>query len=163
MKKVLLILGLFLIIFGCVSPTLNQATLEDFENLKEEYGVSENFSPDLASMNDYITDLTNLSTRSSFSLANITQTEIYSAKSFYYYSLATRTISYINTSGCDELLRNDLKNYLDLTINNSNLAINNLETLPQNELDSLRENQKEIIENIRSNSRSYLSSFNQIC
>lgn len=164
MKKIVIFLVVLLfLIIGCISPTLNQASFEDFEDLKENYEVKNSFSPNLILMNDYIIDLTELRTRSSFNLAAVIDADIYSAKSFYYYSIAGKTINLITINKCTQKERNDIMNYYNLAEENANVAIEKLRVLSETDLSNLRENQLELIEQIKANSQGYLQNINNFC
>lgn len=163
MKKIVIILALALLMMGCISPAFEQASFDEFENLKESYEVENSFSPNLILMNDYIIDLTELRTRSSFNLAGIIEAEIFSAKSFYYYSLANKSANLVVINNCKEKQRIDIENYYNLSEQNANIAIQKLSSLNEGDLSSLRENQLGLIEQIKSNSEGYLEKLNNFC
>ncbi len=163
MNKLFVIILASLLIFGCISPTLEQSTFEDFNFLKEKYEVTQAFSVNTIIMNDYISELSIMRSKSSFNLAAVIDAEIPSAKAFYYYSLANQNIRLISINNCSENDKLTIRQNLNLAISNSNLAINKINSLLFIENSNLRENQKEVLEEIKTNSENALIELNSFC
>lgn len=163
MKKILLIIAVLIMLFGCISPTLNQATFSDLEEIQKEFGVTDFYSPNTIIMNDYINDLSELRVRSSLSLASVIDAEIYSSKAFYYYSLSNQVSRVISLNNCNEKSKLELKNYLELSIKNSEIAIQKINSLLFFDTIHLKVNQKEIMTEINLESQKNLIKLDEIC
>lgn len=156
----LLIIGLFL--FGCIAPVANQATFEEFNLLKEKYGVENSFSPNSIIMNDYISELSELRVRSSFNLATVIDAELYSAKSFYYFSLANQKIM-ASISNCSQNQRSEIQRNFRFASENSSIAISKIDAVLFTDSVNLRENQRELMLEISEQSQLVLREINSIC
>lgn len=151
-----------LLVFGCISPVSNQATFEEFNELKDEYGVVNSFSPNISIMNDYISDISELRARSSFNLATVIDAEIYSAKSFYYYSIANQKTSLV-LGNCSQNQRIEIQRYFRFARDNSDIAINKIDLVLFVDGQNLRENQRELMQEINDYSINILREINSIC
>jgi hypothetical protein len=149
MKKVIIsvlaVLALLVIASGCVSLTPNQATLREFETLKQEYAPTA-FPTNTSVLSDYISELSVLRTRSSLSVANVVDAELNSANAFYYYNLALSEFNKINFSSCDAKTVNQTKSFVALTKNHSENASTIIQIINSAEKAYLNPNQRELVE-----------------
>lgn len=163
MKKILLVLVISMFFFGCIAPTLEQATFNDFDDLKEKFGVYNAFSSNTIVMNDYINQLSLLRSRSSLNLASVIDAELYSAKAFYYFSLSNQSMRIITLNNCNQKDKLDLQRYLNFTISNSEMALQKIDSLLFTDTVHLKINQRDVIEQIKISAQENLMQLDEVC
>lgn len=163
MKIILILIVLVIFSFGCISVNPNQASFEEFNSLKEKYGVENNFSPNTNLMNDYISELSDLKTRSSFNLSMVIDAELHSSKAFYYYSISNQRLSELNSSNCSLSKKNELITFLRLANKNAIIAKNKIDAILFIDLENIRENQSELMNEINVISNTIINEINFIC
>ena len=120
MRKIVILLVCFALIFGCTN-IVDSTTDAEFNNLKADFGVEIGFVPDLDIMNSYIIELSILRSMSNIPLSGILDVELASAQSFFYLTKAFNESAQINYSKnhCKSTAYTNTLLYLDLTINHS--------------------------------------------
>jgi hypothetical protein len=141
-----------LLLFGCTAldPNAEKKSLEQFSKLQTSYGVKENFSPVLGTMNDYVTDLSAIAGSAPMSTKKFIEAELYSAESFYYLNKAineSRTINYQNIKCSDKEVKST-REMINLASSYQTKAVSAISTLNDSELKNLRPNQAEIVNGI---------------
>jgi hypothetical protein len=163
MKVIIILLVLFTLIFGCTG--LETATNNDFNLLKEQYGVTDAFYPDLDIMNSYITDLSLLRSKSVMSLSRVIDVELYSAQSFYYFSKSLEESSKINygLNFCNSKSYKNTLIYLGLSKNYSQKANFALTQVLPTDMYLLKTNQSEVINNFYNLANEYMLALEELC
>ncbi len=149
---IVLLLAFALLLFGCTAldPNAEKKSLEQFSKLQTSYGVNENFSPVLGTMNDYITDLAVVAGSAPSSTKKFIEAELYAAEAFYYLNKAineSRTIDYQNIR-CSNREVKSTRDMINLANNYQAKASSLISTLTESELNNLRPNQVEIVNGI---------------
>ncbi len=73
------------LLFGCTAPTqTDKEALSKFTLLQQKYFVVSGYSSSITTMNDYISELSLLRSKSGGESAKIIEAELYSAEAFYY-------------------------------------------------------------------------------
>ncbi len=161
MKKLLSLLIVFFVLFGC---TINNGVDEnDFLRLKKEYSVESSFNPNLDLMNSYLNEVSLLRSNSYGSLAKALDFEIASAQAFIYFTRALEESKQINyfLNHCSTIEYKNIVSYLSLSAKYSDNA-NSMILLP-NEVSMLRENQLETTKEINAFAKELLASIRETC
>jgi hypothetical protein len=149
MKKIIIPILLMLVILavasGCVSLVPNQATLQEFQSVKTKYAPIA-FPTTTGALGDYISELSLLRTRSSLSVANVTDAELNAVQAFYYYNLTINEFTKLNFSSCDAKIVNQTEAFAGLTKKYADLAIASYNLTSSSERAYLNPNQAELNE-----------------
>ena len=146
-KLILPILILAMLLFGCIGAQDDSKSFSQFSALKTKYYLTEGFSSNNATMNDYISDLSALRTKTAGSSQKVLDAEIYSARTFFELSKAVSQSAQINFTPikCSSI---EVKNTI-LSLNNAFADFENaqkaLNALNEKELSYLRAGQKEMV------------------
>lgn len=134
---------------GCVSPQDEQKNFDALTKIQENYLVKTGFSSNLATMSDYINDLSELKSKTSGSAGKVIEAELYSAQTFYYYNKAlveSTSINYQNMS-CSSTETKSTISSITIAGDYAAKATNALTGLFESEKAELRTNQLETIKN----------------
>ncbi len=161
----LVVLALFVLSFGCTTSNLGSVSSQDLSLLQEKYGVKDNFSPNLGVMNNYVSELSVLRARSSLGITNVLEAELNSAQAFYYFQKAISESQLITTEKdfCSSKEFIDVKNYIELSLNYSNKAVNLISSFNLEELSLLRTDQLEIVSQLKSDALNIQSDLKKRC
>jgi len=143
--KILVILSVLLIAlaFGCLGVSNETETYDKLHALEQKYFVTQNYSSNLASMNDYINELVQLKSKTTGASGKVIEAEIYSAQTFYYLQKAlvdSTAIDYQNILCSSSEVKATYAS-AKLAKSSSKNAINSLSGLSDKEKLNLRENQ----------------------
>lgn len=159
-----LLLVLFLMLFGCNAQP-DSKTLQDFSKLKQDFGVQKAYSSDLEKMDEYITQLSVLSSKSCCSSSKVISAELSSANAFYYLAKAINSSAEIDylRPGCNSKEINDAMNYSKLSQQSAEKAITQISALTVDELKNLRENQLNFIKGYKERAQQINDYLQRIC
>jgi hypothetical protein len=82
------LIAVLLLSFGCTQTQSDKSAFDSFSTLKESYSAVDSLPTNNIKLNDYISDLAALSSKSGGSAARIIIAELYSAQTFYYLNTA---------------------------------------------------------------------------
>ncbi|MFA6065016.1 MAG: hypothetical protein WCW44_06435 [archaeon] len=140
---------LFLVLlFGCTAPTqTDKEALSKLGVLEQKYFVVNGYSSSITTMNDYISELSLLRSKSSGESARIIEAELYSAETFYYLNKTIIDSAPINSKQikCSSNEVQEIISSVTLAFDYSTKAINSINSLSEEAKKSLRENQLQIV------------------
>lgn len=142
------------------------AALQEFRAISGKHGMLEGFIPITTKMEDYMSDLSALRGKlSEGSAANIVDTELSSAKSYYYLLRAVQDSAEINAAypECGGVAAKEARVFCNTSITEADYASSKITILSAEEKENLRENQLEIIQENKSLAQALKEQINAVC
>jgi hypothetical protein len=142
------LLALLALVMGCTSLSSDKDSFGQLAALQDKYGVKATFSPNVETMNDYISDLSLLRGKAGGSAAKVLDAELYSAQTFYYLGRALSASATIDFQkmGCSSKEIRGTVSSISLAENYYNKAVPAINALSNGETKYLRPSQLETIQ-----------------
>jgi hypothetical protein len=153
------------LLIGCVSlPGSVNGTLE-MKKLQEKYALFDGFSPNTAKMNDYISELSIISSNSSGETTSIVNAELYSAQTFYYLSKAMDSSKSINFNMivCSSKEVKETRTFAKIALEKAGLAEKTISSLNGAQLAELRTNLLDTVKGYGESANKIIRFFDQKC
>ena len=143
--KVLAIMSVFLLLFGCLN--FNDNSLQKMDSLQQKYFVKQAFSTNQSTMTEYISSLAELKKNASNDNAKIIQTELSLAESFAYENRALVESIKLNpiAFNCSSIEAKTMIQDLQLAFNSINSAQVNYDSLNDTQKEELRTNYVQLL------------------
>ena len=146
--------------------TISQTeALKQMNSLQEKYSITVAYSTNQGKMNDYLTELSSLSGKTTGSAQKIIEAELSSALTFYHLTKTIslfQTIDYTNEKCASQLIV-EVRKQLKLAEDNSLLAEEKINALNEQEKQSLRLNLLETIQTYQETIAQLTSYFEEKC
>jgi len=136
MKKLIIVLLFFALFFaGCTILPKNIDSSKELNALKEEYSAVEAFPSNTSKMNDYISELSMLVSKTG-QTKGVLAAELYSAQAFYYLSKAMEASKQINYNQiiCSSSAVKETKSLAQLAVEKAALAEKEISELNDSQL-----------------------------
>ncbi|MDD3160179.1 MAG: hypothetical protein PHQ98_04380 [Candidatus ainarchaeum sp.] len=167
MKKKLIFIAIILIglsLFLFINSNNGLVNQTDFIKIKSEYTSNDSLPTSEVVLNDYISRLSQIRSKSSVELLPVIDTELESAKTFFYYSKIILLFRELNKENCTQSKKTQLSNFLKMAIDSSNnYSLNYSKIIIPADKELLSIKNPELIANYRQQLNKINAQLNQIC
>jgi|GEM_PF-1406359 len=136
-----------ILLFGCTTTQTDKEALFKFSLLQQKYFVSNGYSSNLTTMNDYVSELSLLAAKSGGESAKIIEAELYSAEAFYYLNKTIVQSVSIDSKQikCSSNEVKEIITSVKLASDYSSKAVISISALTVDQQNSIRTNQSNLV------------------